>query len=241
MRYTKVIAILAVLTGIAVFAAEASAMYHPGMGRFMQRDPGPDGMMGATRVGTMRPADGGRSFLVRDPVGTESAPDRTGVRGQYSDGMNLYELVRGNPVIYRDPHGTNIYLRTGGNTGNPVIDACHQQVCVDTWDKEGCEKTGVKCFSFGWTGNIRWFSLRRTWLGWRVSLLETTGGMWMMEGLIYEDDAVGKTKKTKKTTVKQDKKWLKYMLDTRVGTTDVYTAGWFNCRYYSQLEFADAP
>jgi len=43
MRWTKMVAILAVPIAVGFFAADACAMYHPGMGRFIQRDPGPGG------------------------------------------------------------------------------------------------------------------------------------------------------------------------------------------------------
>lgn len=92
MKRTHLIAVLAAAVAVGVFAADASAYYHPGMGRFLSRDPGPGGTMGAPRVGTAGPAVGG-GFLPRDP--TE----------QYGDGMNLYQYVGGNPISSLDPEG----------------------------------------------------------------------------------------------------------------------------------------
>jgi hypothetical protein len=86
MRTTRLIAVLVGLAAIAMVTADAHAIYHPGMGRFMQRDPGAGG---AHRVGAGGPASGG-GFMPRD---------------QYADGMNLYQYVRGNPVTALDPMG----------------------------------------------------------------------------------------------------------------------------------------
>ena len=92
MRTRHFFAVLASFAAVAILAADASAMYHPTMGRFLQRDPGPGEMMTAPRVGTGGPAIGG-GFLPRDP--TE----------QYRDGMNLVEYVGSNPVGRVDPYG----------------------------------------------------------------------------------------------------------------------------------------
>ena len=84
MKRTHLIAVLAGIVAVAVFAADASAMYHPTIGRFTSRDPGPEGRV---RVGTARPATAS-GFAPRD---------------QYSDGMSLCQYVRSNPVRYADP------------------------------------------------------------------------------------------------------------------------------------------
>jgi hypothetical protein len=82
------------LAAVAVFTTEASAMYHAGMGVFMQRDPGA-GAGGPARMGAGgAPAATGR-FIPRDPTGSN----------QYADGMNLYQYVQGNPVNHLDPSG----------------------------------------------------------------------------------------------------------------------------------------
>ena len=74
--------------GVLLFADSASAYYHPGLGRWMSRDPGAGGEA-APRVGTTGSAVGG-GFLPRD---------------QYVDGMNLYQYVNSAPAVRVDPLG----------------------------------------------------------------------------------------------------------------------------------------
>jgi hypothetical protein len=184
-----------------------------------------------------------------DAVVASSAPDRAHsltrlsemsqivLYRQYQDGMNLYQYVRSNPGRFNDPKGMDIYLKTGNNTSNPINNALHQNVCVDTWDRECCEKTGLACFSYGYDGHWRWWWFKSTWLGW--SSITLAG--YLMEGEIYEADDTGEIAESKKTTCVEDKKWLNYMRGTRVGTIDVYSAARHNCRKYAQWEYADAP
>ena len=82
--------LLTVVATIAIFIANASAYYHPTLGRWLSRDPGPGS---PSRVGTAGPTAGG-GFAKRDPVGN-----------QYADGMNLYQCVRSAPTIAVDPFG----------------------------------------------------------------------------------------------------------------------------------------
>lgn len=89
MKRTYLIAVLVGIVAVGIFAADASAMYHPGMGVFMQRDPGAGGAM---RIGAGGPAVAG-GFIPRDPM------------GQYADGMSLYQYVLSNPLLYVDPLG----------------------------------------------------------------------------------------------------------------------------------------
>jgi hypothetical protein len=86
MKRTHLIAALVALVAAGILAADASAMYNPSTGTFMQRDPG---ARGATRIGAGKAAPVGR-FIPRD---------------QYRDGMNLYQYARGNPLARRDPSG----------------------------------------------------------------------------------------------------------------------------------------
>ena len=79
MRVTRLFALIVALVAVGVFAADASGMYHPTLGRFMQRDPGAGGPM---RIGAAGVAPVG-AFLAMDPT------------GQYADGMNVYQYVRG--------------------------------------------------------------------------------------------------------------------------------------------------
>src|SRR5690606_13717795 len=79
-----------------IFADTASAMYHPGLGRHMQRDP--NGMqMGpaAPRVAGGPAVSGG--FIQRD----------FNPHQQYADGMSLYQYVRSNPIRLVGRMGTD--------------------------------------------------------------------------------------------------------------------------------------
>jgi hypothetical protein len=89
MKTTRLITLLVGLATIVLISADASAYYHPTMGRFMQRDPGPGASM---RLGTAGPAVVG-GFVPRDPA------------NQYADGMSLYQYVASNPVSLKDPFG----------------------------------------------------------------------------------------------------------------------------------------
>ncbi len=84
MKRSHLIAVLVGFMAIVAFANTASAYYHPGLGRFTSRDPGP------ARVGSGGMGAGGQ-FVQRD---------------QYVDGMNLYQYVRSSPTRYLDPSGT---------------------------------------------------------------------------------------------------------------------------------------
>jgi hypothetical protein len=68
-------------------------MYNPALGAFMQRDPGPDGMMASPTRVAGGPAATGGGFIPRDP--TE----------QYADGMNLQQYARSAPTRFTDPSG----------------------------------------------------------------------------------------------------------------------------------------
>ena len=136
-----------------------------------------------------------------------------------------------------DPLGLDIYLYTGNNSGNPLNDALHQTVAVDTWSDD-CppKKTGTRGFSFGYNGEWGWNWPNGKWLG---NSSFTLPGYWMV-GKIYKAPVVGKIVKRKRTTPKQDKEWLKQM-EKKVGTRDVYSVGRHNCRSFSQGEFDKAP
>ena len=96
MKGIKTLVVLACLAAITIVATDASAYYHPTLGRFLSRDPGAGG---AVRAGAARPSAGG-GFIPRDPTGSN----------QYADGMNLYQYVGGNPVGLRDPSGLAVRI-----------------------------------------------------------------------------------------------------------------------------------
>ena len=87
---TAVDASLAMLN-LARQAIDASAMYHPRLGRFLSRDPGAGSAM---RIGAGGAAPVG-GFIPRDPSQSN----------QYADGMNLYQYVGSHPISYVDPMG----------------------------------------------------------------------------------------------------------------------------------------
>ncbi len=87
MKTTHLIAALVGIVTVYILATDASAMYNPSAGTFMQRDPGAGT---ATRAGGAGPAVGG-GFIPRD---------------QYADGMNLYQYARSSPCQFSDPMGT---------------------------------------------------------------------------------------------------------------------------------------
>jgi hypothetical protein len=91
MKTTRLVAAFAGLLALTVFASGASAMYNPSLGTWLQRDPGPGGMMPAPRIGG-GPAMGS-GFLPRD---------------QYADGMNLFQYCRVSPLMLTDPEGLSV-------------------------------------------------------------------------------------------------------------------------------------
>ena len=104
MRSRHVLAALAALTAIAIVSTDASAYYHPTVGRFLQRDPGPGGPI---RTGAAAaPATGG-DFAQRDPI-----------RNQYADGPNLYQYVRSSPLNYVDCNGAQATRPGSPSTGS---------------------------------------------------------------------------------------------------------------------------
>ena len=175
--------------------------------------------------------------MLHPGLGRFMQPDPAG----YKDGMNVFGYVRGNPIRFTDASGTNVYLKTGNNTWNPINNLIHQNVCVD-YCFRGTKS--IVCFSFGFNGSVqRMGMLQSNWLGWELSwgerLLEPYG--LALQGTIYEADDTGEVTKTKKTTPEEDRRWLIWMKNHREKTTDFYTVGYFNCRTYSQKEFDDAP
>jgi RHS repeat-associated protein len=76
----KKLMLLILVAECFIIVSDGFGMYDPQVGRFMQRDP-----------------------LGIDPAGREQNPFNA--RNQYSDGMNIYEYVRGNPANHSDPLG----------------------------------------------------------------------------------------------------------------------------------------
>jgi hypothetical protein len=218
MKNRTITTMLVAAAALLALADAASAYYSPRLGRFLNRDPIAEPGAALVRAAGKQ----GTQFVSRDPVD-----------------KNEYVGMRNNAVNWIDPHGTDIYLKTGNDSGNPINDAIHQNVCVDTWHNG--RRGELACFSFGATSLWpRFSSVRRTWLGWKLPIWQTTG-LCTMEGEIYEADDTGVWVKVKGATPEQDQKWLNWMRAKRVGIKDIYTAAWFNCRNYAQREYDDAP
>jgi RHS repeat-associated protein len=82
-------------------------------------------------------------FLTNDPLGitpNPQSPNVFNIKNQYTDGMNLYECVKSNPLIENDAHG--LFGKCGsGPWGIPIPDKWHG---VDFGS--ACEKHD-KCYS----------------------------------------------------------------------------------------------
>ncbi|MEM8739668.1 MAG: hypothetical protein AAGG38_14490 [Planctomycetota bacterium] len=102
-------ALLLMILMTAAFASDAFArgrMYHPELGRFMQRDPLGTALAPPTAVHRNTSAS---RFTQRDPVPGQ----------QYSAGMNIYQYVNSNPIVRFDPSGLKDYAL--GNGPRPKI------------------------------------------------------------------------------------------------------------------------
>lgn len=116
MKSIHLIAVLVAAATIVIVATDASAYYHPGIGRFMSRDPIGTAYAPPARIGIAGLAING-GFAKRDSVSAQSMHIGTaglGVGGgfiprdpsrQYIDGTNLYQYVHSNPIRYKDPTG----------------------------------------------------------------------------------------------------------------------------------------
>jgi len=97
MKFSHRFAAVFALATLGILTVDASAYYHPTLGRFVTRDPGP---AAPPRTGAA-PAAKPTGFLPRDPS------------TRYTDGMDLYEYVRSQPVTSRDPTGLWAVQRKG--------------------------------------------------------------------------------------------------------------------------------
>jgi len=131
MKRTSMFSTLVCLLALSVFTATSFGMYNPATGTFISRDPGP------VAVGTPRAGAGGvfagSGFIPRD---------------QYADGLNLYEYVRGSPLLRRDPTGLSFTVTSRPTTGSrPSYDCCCAENIALVLDGK---------FKGGWTMHDYW-------------------------------------------------------------------------------------
>ena len=130
-----------------------------------------------------------------------------------------------------------IYLLSGDDTNDPVLNYFHENVGVGTIDGAGrVSLLGV--YSFGRDFNVpRAQSIgERQWLGFSENV---PGGMYGV-GTIYNPKFVVTVFSKKPVTVQQANDW-KLFMDGRVGRPDLYDPGTLNCILYSHLEYNNAP
>ena len=163
---------------------------------------------------------------------------------------NLYRYCENEPTDGTDPSGKCIYLYQGNTSGDRINDLFHKEVIVDIWHR-GFKgylpwSMGMDAFSFGAIDRTqKKYDSAKTWLGFNIQ--SKAKEYWT--GKIYTKHYDVKTIKElkfgvvlgmKKTTMEEDMNWDAYM-KKRVGLKDRYSVEWFNCRYFSDEQFAEAP
>ena len=145
-------------------------------------------------------------FLGRDPIGYDAI------------GHNVYGYVLQNPLRFRDPIGTDVYLETGNDLLNPLNNAIHQNFCVDVWDEncDSVEPSGKTCFSFG-------FSLR------------ACCGVVEERAPVPASHISGELRR-KRTSCEQDQDTLR-SIRQHVGHRGTYNPLTRNCRHFAQSWF----
>jgi len=111
MRRSVLPVLLAALCFV-VCTTDAMAMYHPGLGRYMQRDPyGTEMTPGLERANL--------SFAFRNDEDYGFIPrDRPDPSVQYGDGMNIYVAYRSSPMRFLDSSGMRVKWWTRGHMYN---------------------------------------------------------------------------------------------------------------------------
>jgi hypothetical protein len=108
MRGKHVFAVLVFFAAVSMLAADASAVYHPTVGRFMQRDPGPAGPV-APRIGQYRDGMNQHQYvrsnptISRDPYGLSS---QQGTAFLMPTAMKASPWQSGKPLERRCPEGS---------------------------------------------------------------------------------------------------------------------------------------
>lgn len=163
MRPTYLIAGLAAAIALGVFVADASAMYDPTTGCFLQRDPALDGDLMRIRSGaplSLQPfitRDVGPQYSTFQGIGKAhdggryARPRHT---AQYADGMDLYQYVRSAPTARQDPIGLSS-TQTGNDLvecratylvciGNAGLDLVARARCTAAW--AACARDAIPPF-----------------------------------------------------------------------------------------------
>jgi RHS repeat-associated protein len=205
--------------------------YDPTTGRWLSRDP-------INEPGAGMPANlGQRGETARVPPPSSPLAEalaiflaETGLdANDGSDGSviprpdqgNLYIFVKNQPSGLVDPDGRDIYVIKGNNTWNPINNALHRKLCVDTWsdckpcgdcENKGSVKSGKVCFSYG---AIPWFPL---------------------VGIVYNDTYTGGTIVRQQKTRCIDDLFIAGYLWGKVGDKGVYSP-YDNCITWSESGF----
>ena len=124
-NWTVLLVAAAVLAG----ASSAWATHNPHLGRFMQRDPGGEGVRKEGR------------FLME--AGAAPAVPLIDMMAPYNDGMMLYQLGASAPTVNGDPTGRVIVLLAGAGQGPSTMKALGDEikrrlrVYLDPYTEEG--------------------------------------------------------------------------------------------------------
>jgi len=111
MRMRSILPVFVAALVAVVFTTDAMAMYHPGLGRFVQRDPhGQELGPTPNRIGNTHPSSVNFNFIPRDEINPHL---------QYSSGSNIYQYVNSSPESRIDPVGLKDYEI--GNGPRPTI------------------------------------------------------------------------------------------------------------------------
>ena len=98
MRIRSILPVFVAVLVAVVFTTDAMAMYHPGLGRFMQRDPHGTAISPHFNRVNGKAVTNTRGFIEREKYQED-------YHLQYADGMNLYQYVQSNPLHGKDPFG----------------------------------------------------------------------------------------------------------------------------------------
>jgi len=208
---------------IWVFVSPAMANYQSQEGRWMQQDP-----MGVNPTG-------GKLNPYVPPK-------------QYKDGLNIYEYCKSNPIQYNDVYGTDIYVMAGPfNWRNAIISLMHEKICVDVWKYDTLPdgtrvpyKEDVLCVSFGiikeYGKGLQRYRSKNHWIKWDIKVPEDCYRV----GVVYVDSGGTTDYRRKSASIEEEMKFEKE-LRSLIGKEDIYSPLYYNCIYFTELLFNEAP